>query len=80
MALRINARNFIQMKNMLPLIYFDDDRKRLYERLTTLDSSIHEDTLRIEVFNGLKIFRQCILELDTLTKEQKELEKRISEY
>ena len=66
---RACVRDIKQLKQMFSLIFFPDSRERLENQLKSIDNDMK---LEFKMLNSLKVFQQCVLQLDTPTKVQKE--------
>jgi hypothetical protein len=64
----VGVLNIKQLKQMFSLIFFPDSRERLENQLKYIYSDIK---LQFKMFNSLKVFQQCVLEIESLTKYQK---------
>ena len=72
----ICVRNIKQLNHMFFLTFIPDNRKGLERELKDIDMNMKVD---FEILNPLKIFQQCVLELDTLTPYQEQVLKEIME-
>jgi hypothetical protein len=65
----ICVRNIKQLNRMFSSIFFPENRKRLIKKLNNIDANAR---FEFQMSNALKFFQQIVLELDTLTNDQKE--------
>ena len=72
---RVGIRHIKQLKHMFSLIFFPDSRKALESKLRRLGIFTEFGFM---MNNPLKIFHQCVLELDTPTKDQRRALKKMN--
>lgn len=70
----VGVRNILHLKNIFSSIFFPDNRKSMDRDLKNISTDIK---LQYKMKNSLKIFQECVLKLNTPTKNQKRALKEI---
>ena len=65
--LHVGVRNIKQLKQIFAFMFFPDSKKTLESKLRSIGL---RTKLEFKIRNPLKFFKQCVLELDTLTPDQ----------
>jgi hypothetical protein len=71
--MHLGIRDIKQLKKVFALMFFPDSRDTLERKLKSIGLGTKLD---FKMRNALKVFKQCVLELDTLTPDQKRVRKK----